>query len=170
MWGWKAGERLQQLPPLERQTHTLLKRFKLSLQPPPVTYGDPEPGGPPTLPPRLNPTQATADFLGPLRKYALKKIQEAAGTSSVVHEDSLVWCLTVPALWGEQAKAAMRMAALRAGMIRTAESDRLVIIIEPEAAALAAKVRASWAASTLESQHTTRVRDAYKPTSKQGAP
>ena len=77
----------------------------------------------------------------PLRKFFMGRLRSAAGTAAVVHEDSLLWCLSVPALWGEAAKATMRQAAVRAGLIPNAESDRLVIIIEPEAAALAAKVR-----------------------------
>lgn len=120
----------------------VIKRLKLCPQPPALSYGDPKGSCAPSLPYKVNPTQAVADLLGPLRKFAMQQVREAAGSSKLVPEDSVMWCLTVPAMWGEQAKAAMQMAAVRAGMIPTAESERLIIILEPEAAALAAKVRA----------------------------
>ncbi|CDH49417.1 actin-like atpase domain-containing protein [Lichtheimia corymbifera JMRC:FSU:9682] len=47
------------------------------------------------------------------------------------------YCLTVPAMWSDQAKATMREAAIRAGLInRYDHPDRLMLISEPEAAAL----------------------------------
>lgn len=46
-------------------------------------------------------------------------------------------CLTVPAMWTDRAKAAMREAAIRAGLVlRSDPPERLTLISEPEAAAL----------------------------------
>ena len=42
----------------------------------------------------------------------------------------------MPAMWSDGSKQRMRRAALRAGMIRTEDSDALTIILEPEAAVL----------------------------------
>lgn len=39
-------------------------------------------------------------------------------------------------MWSEAAKAAMRQAAYRAGMTDSPGSDQLVLVLEPEAAAL----------------------------------
>lgn len=44
--------------------------------------------------------------------------------------------MTVPAMWGDASKHAMREAALRAGFIHKLDSDALSIILEPEAAAI----------------------------------
>jgi molecular chaperone DnaK (HSP70) len=49
-------------------------------------------------------------------------------------------CLTVPAMWSEASKQIMRSAALRAGLITSFSSPRLILILEPEAAALHALV------------------------------
>jgi len=52
-------------------------------------------------------------------------------------------CLSVPACWSNANKQAMRDAALRAGFIRTPNSDDLAIVYEPEAAAIHALVDAA---------------------------
>ena len=46
------------------------------------------------------------------------------------------WVLTVPAIWSEQAKACMRIAAVNAGIIKEEASDQLTLALEPECAAL----------------------------------
>ncbi|KAL6759051.1 hypothetical protein V8C86DRAFT_1390675 [Haematococcus lacustris] len=70
-----------------------------------------------------------------LRKYTLEQLSREVGAAAAWLEN-IHWCLTVPAMWSEGSKALMRTAALRAGLIRTANSDALTIILEPEAAAL----------------------------------
>ncbi|ORZ36938.1 hypothetical protein BCR44DRAFT_1511975 [Catenaria anguillulae PL171] len=45
------------------------------------------------------------------------------------------WCLTVPAMWSDRAKQVMRNAAAQAGLIDSPTSDRLTLVLEPEAAA-----------------------------------
>lgn len=46
-------------------------------------------------------------------------------------------CITVPAIWSDHAKALMREACTRAGIIQPHDPlDRLTLISEPEAAAL----------------------------------
>lgn len=42
------------------------------------------------------------------------------------------WCVTVPAQWGEASKAAVRTAALRAGIITKVDSPQIMIVLEPE--------------------------------------
>jgi molecular chaperone DnaK (HSP70) len=47
------------------------------------------------------------------------------------------YCLTVPAMWSDRAKNYMRQAAVKAGLVNADDhQDRLVLISEPEAAAL----------------------------------
>ncbi len=59
-----------------------------------------------------------------------------------MHVLLLVWrrCLTVPAIWTDQDKAAMRHAAFLAGLImRDGDDEGLRIILEPEAAVVYAR-------------------------------
>lgn len=53
--------------------------------------------------------------------------------------EQVQWCLKVPAMWSDAAKAKMRQAAHRAGITGSVDSDALVIALEPEAAALYAR-------------------------------
>ncbi|GIQ88807.1 heat shock protein 70 family protein, partial [Kipferlia bialata] len=56
--------------------------------------------------------------------------------ADMVTLDSVQWCLTVPAMWTDKAKSQMRQAAFRAGMIQDEDSKRLLLVLEPEAAAV----------------------------------
>ncbi|XP_056006367.1 heat shock 70 kDa protein 12A-like [Ostrea edulis] len=49
--------------------------------------------------------------------------------------DDILWVLTVPAIWSDEAKQFMREAAIQAGI----EDDKLVLALEPESAALLCK-------------------------------
>ncbi|UWM47655.1 Hsp70 family protein [Streptomyces carpaticus] len=69
-----------------------------------------------------------AAFLSRLRETALSQIK-----ASGYDEDDIRWCLTVPAIWTDEQKQAMRDIAIKAGF--PAEDGRLVLALEPEAAA-----------------------------------
>ena len=73
--------------------------------------------------------QLIAGYLGEVRKTALAEISAAGYT-----EPEIRWCITVPAIWDEDDKAVMRAAAADAGF--PDDDDRLLLSIEPEAAAL----------------------------------
>ncbi|XP_056006368.1 heat shock 70 kDa protein 12A-like [Ostrea edulis] len=49
--------------------------------------------------------------------------------------DDILWVLTVPAIWSDEAKQFMREAAIQAGI----EDDKLILALEPESAALLCK-------------------------------
>lgn len=70
-----------------------------------------------------------AAYLGEVRRMALAEIGAAGYTEAEIR-----WCITVPAIWDEDDKAVMRAAAADAGF--PADDDRLLLSIEPEAAAL----------------------------------
>lgn len=55
------------------------------------------------------------------------------------HELCLQWCMPVPAQWSDAAKASVRSAALRSGIISEPGSMKLTLCLEPEAAAIHAK-------------------------------
>jgi molecular chaperone DnaK (HSP70) len=53
---------------------------------------------------------------------------------------STLWVLTVPAIWTDKAKSMMRRAACKAGLIANTTSNKLMLALEPECAALQAHV------------------------------
>jgi molecular chaperone DnaK (HSP70) len=56
---------------------------------------------------------------------------------NIYREDQVRYCLTVPAMWTDKAKNLMRRAATKAGIIQPDDHrDRLMLVSEPEAAAL----------------------------------
>ncbi|MFD8882334.1 Hsp70 family protein [Streptomyces erythrochromogenes] len=59
-------------------------------------------------------------------------------TASGYDEDDIRWCLTVPAIWSDYQKMVMRDVAKNAGM--PTEDGRLMLALEPEAAAHHARV------------------------------
>jgi hypothetical protein len=62
------------------------------------------------------------------------------GFNYKISESEVQWCLTVPAIWKDDQKNAMREAAALAGLVDHKESDQLKIILEPEAALLHSRV------------------------------
>ena len=76
-----------------------------------------------------------ADYLAALHEHTLQELTR--GFAKNYHPDTFRYCITVPALWSDRAKHMMRQAAIQAGLITPSDpSDRLVLISEPEAAAL----------------------------------
>ncbi|KAF9349654.1 hypothetical protein BGX26_012072 [Mortierella sp. AD094] len=78
---------------------------------------------------------AISDYLRAFHEYVAEKILQEFGSS--YSRKSFRYCLTVPAMWSDKAKDVMRKAAVRAGLITAADHpDRLMLVSEPEAAAL----------------------------------
>ncbi|KXZ46436.1 hypothetical protein GPECTOR_43g872 [Gonium pectorale] len=91
------------------------------------------------LPEGITPELAFCEFLRLLKMYVLQHLQSIAphGAPNALTARGLVrWCLTVPAMWSDEAKGAVRRAAHRAGLITRLDSDDLMVVLEPEAAAL----------------------------------
>ncbi|KAF8926477.1 hypothetical protein BGZ58_011157 [Dissophora ornata] len=79
--------------------------------------------------------KAVSDYLGAFHEYVAEKILQEFGSS--YSRKSFRYCLTVPAMWSDKAKDMMRKAAIKANMItETDHPDRLMLVSEPEAAAL----------------------------------
>ena len=79
-----------------------------------------------------------AEFLRLVKETALKDISETLGGAGLLDEHQIRWCLTVPAVWNDDSKQIMRRAAQMAGLIGegTEEAERLLLVLEPEAAAV----------------------------------
>ncbi|MFI8515340.1 Hsp70 family protein [Streptomyces sp. NPDC085460] len=67
-------------------------------------------------------------YLRRLVEAVIEEVQNAGYSASVIR-----WCLTVPAIWTDEQKQTMRELAIKAGM--PAEEGRLILALEPEAAA-----------------------------------
>jgi molecular chaperone DnaK (HSP70) len=76
-----------------------------------------------------------------LKDYAMSLVRVSYGGDLIPTRD-VQWVLTVPAIWNEFGKAFMRKAAFKAGMMETEQSDNLMLVLEPEGAALAVHVGA----------------------------
>ncbi|KAF8978270.1 hypothetical protein BGZ46_006652 [Entomortierella lignicola] len=78
---------------------------------------------------------AISDYLNAFHEYVAERILEQFGPS--YSRKSFRYCLTVPAMWSDKAKDVMRRAAIRANIITEDDHpDRLMLVSEPEAAAL----------------------------------
>jgi hypothetical protein len=134
-WGWEALHRLVQLRQRKQAQHySLLHNFKMAL------HGERR-GAEGPLVTRSDGTEVPvvsviADYLGLLRESLLADLRTE--TAGQLQEDEILWCLTVPAIWTDADKAYMRSAAVLAGLVSESEADRerLLPVLEPEAAAL----------------------------------
>lgn len=75
-----------------------------------------------------------AAYLGNVHRTALKEIEATGYRGIGFTADDIRWCITVPAIWRDSEKRAMREAAAAAGL-PTGE-ERLLLVSEPEAAAV----------------------------------
>ncbi|KAI8997651.1 hypothetical protein BDB01DRAFT_771832 [Pilobolus umbonatus] len=83
----------------------------------------------------LNITDVIADYLRAFHLHVCTELLK--GFAGNYDQSKFRYCLTVPAMWSDRAKAVMREASIRAGLINAEDhSDRLMLISEPEAAAL----------------------------------
>lgn len=104
-----------------------------------------------------------AEFLKLVKEVALKDIAETLGGEGLLDENEIRWCLTVPAVWREDSKQLMSRAAQLAGLIGegTQEAERLLLVLEPEAAAVhCQQVMMRKNESGLESGKTIMIVDA----------
>ncbi|KAF8926393.1 hypothetical protein BGZ58_011224 [Dissophora ornata] len=123
-WGYPAKLAITKPP---YKNHVLLSKYKLHLD---------ESSGPhPPLPNGLTVVDAIADYLRLFHAHVIQAVLKGFG--SAFDQQHIQYCLSVPAMWTDNAKAAMRQAALQAGMITPLDPPhRLLLISEPEAAAL----------------------------------
>ncbi|CAO3587294.1 unnamed protein product [Absidia cylindrospora] len=121
-WG-HAARRIAMKP--NSQDYLLMSKFKLFLM------DDTQD----TLPNGLNVINVIADYLRSFHDHVKSELLK--GFAGNYDQSKFRYCLTVPAMWSNRAKAATREAAIRAGLVlRSDHPERLMLISEPEAAAL----------------------------------
>ncbi|PNH11786.1 Heat shock protein 12B [Tetrabaena socialis] len=137
-WGWTAWKRWSELPASERQrqSYSYLENFKLLLED--GAEADVDTVCP--LPAGVTRVQAVADYLAEMRAYIREHLRRTTGVA--MSSDEVLWCLTLPAIWSNAAKARMRDAAHSAGLTVRLDSRSLLLTLEPEAAAVSAVMTA----------------------------
>ncbi|KAK3247189.1 hypothetical protein CYMTET_43303, partial [Cymbomonas tetramitiformis] len=131
-WGWPAfSQHARKQGAVRTEMSALCQRFKLHLSQEAIDL--------PTLPDGVSAEKAISDYLRLLGNFAVEKVKEKTGWGL----QHIQWCLTVPAIWDDAAKAAMKRAAQAAGLVHDplsgtgiGSSHDLLIVLEPEAAAL----------------------------------
>ncbi|KAG0006649.1 hypothetical protein BGZ65_005613 [Modicella reniformis] len=126
-WGYAAKAAM--LTPNGRNLD-LLQKFKLFLD------SDLAPYLPP-LPRTITPPNVISDYLRAIHSHAIGEIIKNTAGGMVFDQSHIQYCLTVPAMWTDNAKGVMRQTAIQAGLIQPNDpSHRLLLVSEPEAAAM----------------------------------
>lgn len=140
-WGYAARRKLADLRTAKDATqYALVHGFKMQLRRKSQSVDGPlfQRGDRPfEMNGRMWPVvELIGDYLQFIKRAATEDVTKA--TSGVITEDLIRWCITVPAIWTEPQKQLMRRAAERAGITKPGDEliDRLVLALEPEAAAL----------------------------------
>ncbi|KAG1053115.1 hypothetical protein G6F46_003398 [Rhizopus delemar] len=127
MTQWANAARLEMQRPNSRNS-VLLKQYKLYLDENIAKDLPPLPNG-------LTIVEAISDYLRAFYDHVMIELKKGFAKNYSQHQ--FRYCLTVPAMWSDKAKATMREAAIMAGLIQEDDHrDRLMLISEPEAAAL----------------------------------
>ncbi|KAG0266596.1 hypothetical protein BG011_001785 [Mortierella polycephala] len=122
-WGMKA--KLETMKPTAKH-HILLSQYKLHLD---------EHVHNSALEVGITVLEAISQYLEAFHEYVVGEVMR--GFARNFQRDHFRYCLTVPAMWSDRAKNVMRQAAVQAKLIKeTDHPDRLMLISEPEAAAL----------------------------------
>jgi hypothetical protein len=133
-WGYEAPMKLALLRQTkEGEGYRLLRNFKLEI--PKLRQGASD-GKVEADGVRFQLIDLVASYLRELARMALDELDQA-GTKTL-RRSAVRWVITVPAIWEDWDKRFMRDAARRAGLIGEGEDEdrRLVLALEPEAAAL----------------------------------
>ncbi|KAF7727817.1 hypothetical protein EC973_007048 [Apophysomyces ossiformis] len=125
MWGNAA--RIERSKGLSKHNYLFLQQYKLYLD-------ESLDGVIRSLPEGFKPVEIIADYLREFHQHVLSEMRKGFAQQ---FEGRYRYCLTVPAMWSDKAKQAMRDAAILAGIISADDHhDRLMLISEPEAAAI----------------------------------
>ncbi|CAG0912775.1 unnamed protein product [Notodromas monacha] len=141
-FGFVARDRYHDLKPNEASRYFFFEKFKMILHHDMSLSRDTEimAVNGKTLPAAVVFRHALQFF----RDHALAEIGEGCGLDAGLNEEDVRWVLTVPAIWRQPAKQLMREAAYKAGMASADQPQRLLIALEPEAAAIYCRKLKFW--------------------------
>ncbi|KAF4532344.1 hypothetical protein B566_EDAN003647 [Ephemera danica] len=133
-FGSAARDAYLDLPATEIRRWLYFDRFKMALHrnaelhrdtPIPASNGDTQPA-----------LSVFAHALRHFRGLALRELRERCGDRRAPDTNTVRWVVTVPAMWRQPARQLIREAAYQAGMCDETSAERLLVLLEPEAAAV----------------------------------
>ena len=136
-WGYEAKNKLAQLRKSKKaNAYAFLQNFKMQLREAKTRTADG-----PVLTAGNGQSFVVLDVIADYLRLMYGVAREELGnvTSGILKDEEILWCLTIPAIWTDADKQLMRHAAQKAGLIGSsqADADRLLLVLEPEAAAIA---------------------------------
>jgi molecular chaperone DnaK (HSP70) len=136
-WGYSAIKRMTELTDeLEERSlgYVVVKYFKMALRDPNGVFRDPTTGR------QFKVVDMITEYLSRLYAQIMSDVTEV--TKKTFKREEISWCLTVPAIWEDAQKEAMKVAAFRAKMIESVDvsDDDFLLVLEPEAAGVWCKV------------------------------
>ena len=126
-FGFDATEGYAQDEFNDRDATEMFSSYKLALI---STASDPKAFSESSTEYRLLPL--IAQTLAYIKCQAVQRLQDTLG--NLFDPKRVVWVVTVPAIWNESAKYAMRQASFEGDLIECVDSPRLLLALEPEAA------------------------------------
>lgn len=131
-WGYLAKNRLAQFQSNSQQhTYFFHEKFKMLLHE--LDYDDSRGPMLELKGEKFLVIDLIADYLRIIKERALETI---ANVISHIEKTQIRWCLTVPAIWEDLDKQLMREAARRAGIVDNIDDENLLLVLEPETAAI----------------------------------
>ncbi|CAB3366031.1 Hypothetical predicted protein [Cloeon dipterum] len=77
-----------------------------------------------------------AHSLKHFKELSMRELNERCGQNNAPDASDIRWVVTVPAIWRQPARQLVREAAYQAGLCNAESAERLLIVLEPEAAAV----------------------------------
>ncbi|KAJ3315201.1 hypothetical protein HDU76_002253 [Blyttiomyces sp. JEL0837] len=130
--GHAAVEKLANVKTKDRNQYLFLQRFKMQLYSK-ETINESTMLEDETTKEKISALEVIAACLREIKKCALEEIR---GGGNNVNDDDILWVVTVPAIWREDAKQLMRLAAIFAGLTKPHRNTSLLLVLEPEAASI----------------------------------
>jgi hypothetical protein len=90
----------------------------------------------PPLPPGRSAIDVSADYLFKVRQAVRAVLWKTLGEVFSREERNILWCFTVPSIWTDAGRTALRASIVQAGFIRNDNDDRLHLVTESEASLL----------------------------------
>jgi hypothetical protein len=81
-------------------------------------------------------SEATDALMEVVIKYVRALVLRARAVVEEFDEKRVMWVIPVPAMWDDSARALLRTAVYQAGAIESDQSEKLMLVLEPEVAAL----------------------------------
>jgi molecular chaperone DnaK (HSP70) len=139
-FGFDARRTFFQMDPAEMQRHIFLQQFKMAMAP--QAQGGKELSQRTVLGEGANMPVLLRTAVAKVLEFIRLEASDRAASIGLPAPEKLSWVITVPAIWSEEAKYFMRSAAVEAGLIPDANSNRLALALEPEGAVIASALEA----------------------------